>query len=80
MELADTREELAGDRQQHAVPYFPMGACEIFGQPRVVSVRATSAGGLERSLWSGDSYHYHGQKKAIYVYPLVKDFRKRLCR
>lgn len=27
---------------------------------------------------SGDSYHYHGQKKAIYVYPLVKDFRERL--
>ena len=28
---------------------------------------------------SGDSYNYHGQKKAIYVYPLVKDFRKKLC-
>lgn len=28
----------------------------------------------------GDSYHYHGQKKDIYVYPLVKDFRMRLCR
>ena len=29
---------------------------------------------------SGDSYHYHGQKKDIYVYPLVKDFRVRLGR
>ena len=28
---------------------------------------------------SGDSYHYHGQKKDVYVYPLVKDFRERLC-
>jgi hypothetical protein len=29
---------------------------------------------------SGDSYHYHGQKKDVYVYPLRKDFRECLCR
>lgn len=28
---------------------------------------------------SGDSYYYHGQKKDVYLYPLVKDFRERLC-
>ena len=28
---------------------------------------------------SGDSYHYHGQRKDVYVYPLGKDFRQRLC-
>ena len=26
----------------------------------------------------GASYHYHGQAKAVYVYPLVGDFRRRL--
>lgn len=31
------------------------------------------------SAKSGDSYHYHGQKKDVYLYPLVKDFQKRLC-
>lgn len=37
------------------------------------------AGQSKGSSKSGDSYHYHGQKKDIYLYPLVKDFRERLC-
>lgn len=37
-------------------------------------------GQSQGSSKSGDSYHYHGQRKEVYVYPLVKDFRERLCR
>lgn len=28
---------------------------------------------------SGNAYHWHGQVKDVYVYPLVKDYRERLC-
>jgi len=36
-------------------------------------------GQSQGSSKSGNSYYYHGQVKDIYVYPLRKDFRERLC-
>lgn len=36
-------------------------------------------GQSQGSSKSGNSYSYHGQVKDIYVYPLRKDFKERLC-
>jgi RES domain-containing protein len=37
------------------------------------------AGQTAGSAKKGNAWHHHGQPKAVYLYPLHRDFRRLLC-